>query len=387
MPDSLEDLLRDRPSDEKGGSSATLGFTFQQWWATLAIVEKLKLPGDFAVALEFKEDVAILDSSDAPTRVEFCQVKKNERAVAWVLRNLHTPGAKRADGSSEPSPLAKLYRRRVEFKGHPTHLKFVSNAGFKTDNEDDGQSHTWKTELASLEETQQKAIRTAVSKQLGLKPDEVVLDDFSIEQTFLPLGDQDTYIAGKLAKLSDANLLPFALAKTSVAALMLAAEVQNRASNTSYARNFDELKARIVSRQQTVEVLAKVAGARRSMLEALDSALLSLESERHPFLERKAIKEARVRVCTDASDRTNDVFRRAVIAVHKCWAPITAAGSNATLGELMKEVVEQAFANELDDVAGVSRPYLFAVALLVINDGIDIDVFAVAPGAQPKEQE
>lgn len=149
--DSLELLLRDRPSDEKGGSSATLGFSFQQWWATLAIVERLASTEAFAIGLEVKEDVAILDSSEAPTRVEFCQIKKNERAAGWAVKGLHKRGSKRAHGTHEPSALAKLYRRRIEFKGHPTYLRFVSNAGFKTTNEDHGQSQSWSTKLGASE--------------------------------------------------------------------------------------------------------------------------------------------------------------------------------------------------------------------------------------------
>jgi hypothetical protein len=382
--DGLEELLRDRPSDEKGGSSATLGFTFQQWWATLAIVEKLAYPEDFAVGLEIKEDVAILDSSDSPTRVEFCQVKKNERATAWVLKDLHKKGSKRVDNTYEPSPLAKLYSRRAEFTGHPTYLRFVSNAGFKTTNEEHGQSHTWSTELTAIDKTQQESIKADIGKQLNVDPKHISLDGFYLEQTFLPLAEQDALIAGKLGKLSDANLLPFPLTKTSVAACMLAAEVQSRASNTSYARNFGELKARIITRKQSIDILTQVAGAKPSMLESLDSAIKSLESEKHPFLDRKAIKEERVRVCADASDKTNDVFRRAAMAIHKCWTPIVAAGSNASLGELMNEVVEHVLATHANDVAGLTRPYLNAVSLLVINDGIDI--FTIAPRAQPEEQ-
>jgi hypothetical protein len=69
------------------------------------------------------------------------------------------------------------------------------------------------------------------------------------------------------------------------------------------------------------------------------------------------------------------------------FTPIVAAGSDGSLGELMREVVEQAFASHMDDVAGLTRPYIHAVALLVITDGIDIDVFAVTPRAQSEEQE
>ena len=51
-PDALELVLRDRPSDERSGSSATLGFSFQQWWAALVVAELLGTDGDFAVGIE-----------------------------------------------------------------------------------------------------------------------------------------------------------------------------------------------------------------------------------------------------------------------------------------------------------------------------------------------
>lgn len=84
VPDSLELVLRDRPTDEKNSVNATLGFTFQQWWAALSIAELLGTGNDFAVGVEVKEDVAILDSALSLTAVEFCQVKKHERDGVWV---------------------------------------------------------------------------------------------------------------------------------------------------------------------------------------------------------------------------------------------------------------------------------------------------------------
>lgn len=41
VQDSLEDLLRDLPIDQKDGANASLGFAFQQWWAALSIAERL----------------------------------------------------------------------------------------------------------------------------------------------------------------------------------------------------------------------------------------------------------------------------------------------------------------------------------------------------------
>src|SRR5690606_4126410 len=125
----LIDLLADTPRDEKAGAQASRGFSFQNWWATLRVVDLLaENAADFAVAMEVKEDVAILDSAENPTSVEFFQVKKNERGSLWTLKNLQAKGQKRADGSRDRSILSKLYSRRHDFAGHPTALSFVSNA-------------------------------------------------------------------------------------------------------------------------------------------------------------------------------------------------------------------------------------------------------------------
>lgn len=128
--DDLVDLLLDKPDDETKGADATIGFSYQQWWAALIAVEMLKSGENYALGMEIKEDVAILDSPTNPTRVEFCQIKKNEQAGAWALSDLHNKGAKLKKGY-EPSTLAKLYKRKIDFTGHEVSLKFVSNVGFK----------------------------------------------------------------------------------------------------------------------------------------------------------------------------------------------------------------------------------------------------------------
>jgi hypothetical protein len=153
VQDSLDLLLRDRPIDEKSGANAGLGFTFQQWWAALAIVERLGGADDFAVGVEVKEDVAILDSAQSPTKVEFCQVKKHERDGVWVLKDLHKNGSKRKDGTHEHSILAKLYARRTEFGAARASLRFVSNIGVKLPDEADRDSIATNTDLKSALES------------------------------------------------------------------------------------------------------------------------------------------------------------------------------------------------------------------------------------------
>lgn len=216
--DSLEQLLRDIPTDEKQGATATQGFSFQQWWAALRVAEMLGQPDDFAVGIEVKEDVALLDSADVPTKVEFCQIKKNEQAVAWTLSELHAMGAKLKTGGRQPSTLAKLYKRRVEFKGHPTKLMFVSNTSYKVPAEDSSTANSHDTHLADLTLEQQEVVKKALATQLGISETEVNLSEMRLHRTDLPLRNQEVYLAGMLSGLSESGKLPFAVTQPTVAA-------------------------------------------------------------------------------------------------------------------------------------------------------------------------
>jgi hypothetical protein len=208
----------------------------------------------------------------------------------------------------------------------------------------------------------------------------------SLHRTNLPLGEPEAFISGKLGELAATGRLPFPLAHVTVAARVLASEVQTRASDTSYARSFEELKARIVTRAQALEILSRVSESKAPALKLLDEALETLDRENHPYLERKAIRNQRVRVCAHASDRTNQVFHSVAWALFSAKAPIEAAiGDQASLGQLMTEIVAQARDISPSELVGLEPAYIRAVALLVITDAINISVLTAS--AHPKSEE
>ena len=383
--DALTDLLSDHPDDEKTGSNATAGFTYQQWWATLAVAELLGTKQDFAVALEVKEDVALLDSSSAPHLVEFCQVKKNEKAGAWTLEQLHATGKAKKSGEVERSTLAKLYGRRLDLHPHTSKLRFVSNVGFKVpvaskklQNED--------CHLFDLEPNHQKPVKAAIAEQLKVDIDKVDFTDVRLHRSNLPMAEQELFVAGKLSQLGEKGLLPFKLECPTIAAHFLASEIRSRASNTSYAFTFEDLKKRIYSRFDALASLAQVAQVAPSARSKLLDAIGILRAERSVgFLATKEIEAEIASACTHAMDRTNLQFRDLVKALASASKSL-AHKANATLGELMRNTVEDAKATSPSAMLGLGASYINAVALLVLNDGIDIDVFA-APSSQESEDE
>lgn len=387
--DSLEDLLRDRPSDEKQGATATQGFGFQQWWAALCVAELLRTEDDFAVGMEVKEDVALLDSSTSPTKVEFCQIKKNEQAGAWTLKELHKKGKKLQTGDYEPSTLAKLYKRRHEFAGHPTKLRFVSNVSFKVPAEDEeSMVNSHATDLNDLTPKQQNVIKEALASQLGIPASQVNLSEVSLHRTNLPLGQQEAFVGGILSQLYEEGFLPFPVAQPTVAARLLASQLQTKASSTSYARSFEELKARLFTRTNALNTLAALSEAKHPLSTLLDEAIERLNHEQYDFMSIKRIKAERVRVCADAVDRANMLFRNLAQALISASAPtINTAKPGIKLGELMESLVSNAKKIAPNEFLGRSPDYVNALALLVLNDGIDINVFTPATGKESEEKQ
>ncbi len=387
QPDDLDALLHDSPTDEKQGAAASQGFSFQQWWAALAVAESLATDTDFAVGMEVKEDVALLDSPSQPTRIEFCQIKTNEQTGAWTLRGLHTKGRKLVSGDHEPSILAKLYRRRQEFSGHPTKLRFISNTSFKVPNSGGQQVNKHDEHLAELADADKSAIAADIAAQLSIKASDIDFHETRLHRTNLPLQEQEVFVGGMLGKLSEDDALPFLLTKPTVAARLLASQLQSLGSNTNYARNFSELRSRLLSRQEALALLIKVASAKPNISDVLDDAINRLNAEGHDFGDVRAIKRACARACLDAVDRTNLVFRdiaRVLLDAEHIISNRSIQPSK--LGDRMSQLVDDAKVAAPRLFFGHPDAYINAIALLVINDGIDINVFTTEVSAQSEEQ-
>lgn len=68
------------------------GSAFQVWLAVLEALRAHRKPDDYAVVLEWQQDIALLNSSTAPTTVRFVQLKKNESTLKWTLPSLLVVG-------------------------------------------------------------------------------------------------------------------------------------------------------------------------------------------------------------------------------------------------------------------------------------------------------
>jgi len=117
------DLLS-TPQREKGGQTAQKRFGYQAKWALSLVLQRHKIDEDYAVAVEFHDDVVLLNSSTDPTSLAFYQVK-TKGTGHWTIGPLFKLDTKQ---SAPASFMGKLFDNYLRFSSHTASLNFVSNS-------------------------------------------------------------------------------------------------------------------------------------------------------------------------------------------------------------------------------------------------------------------
>lgn len=130
---SGEQLLLDRivatPRREKGGAVAANRTDYQQSWAFCLLLTLHEKPNDYAVLLDFHDDVVVLDSSEVPKEMEFYQVKSKEAGNWTIAALLKCP--KNKDDKPGLSICGKMYANKIAFPNVTKSVNFVTNTKFK----------------------------------------------------------------------------------------------------------------------------------------------------------------------------------------------------------------------------------------------------------------
>jgi hypothetical protein len=136
---SLANLLITTPLRETAGSIAQQRFNYQAQWALTLIFDRHAAMQDYAIVLEFHDDVVLLDSPTSPSAVSFFQVKTKKNGQ-WTLAQLFRRSPSKS-GSTEPLPstVGKLVSNIHAFSGYTQSSNFVSNVpcSFLDQNMDD----------------------------------------------------------------------------------------------------------------------------------------------------------------------------------------------------------------------------------------------------------
>jgi hypothetical protein len=126
---SLAKRFVEHPRRETGGSLAQERFDYQALWGLALIFSNHEKNDDYAITFEFHDDIALLDSAEAPTNVHFYQVKTKDKGH-WTLTDLFRRPALEKDQKEEDRPLSfigKLFSNYEAFPNDTVAMSFVSN--------------------------------------------------------------------------------------------------------------------------------------------------------------------------------------------------------------------------------------------------------------------
>jgi hypothetical protein len=283
----FHEQLNDSLTKERGGRQGGKGHEFQRYWTLCYVLELDLEQDDYLVLLEFIEDVAVLDSENAPSSMDLFQVKKKEGITAkWSQAALTRPvkGGK--------SILAKLIESRSIATGGTRSVTFVSNAPVQlklSTLEDSTVRISFRA--SELEEGLKICLRASVANELCCDVEKIDLGDLKFVRSALAMDDLENHAFGKVAAYL-AKKFPDHTARADVLCRVLYSEIKVKATATGDAGTFDDLKKiRGISKSQLSEMLSLTI-SRKPDREVVGDVISDLCQEKVPFSQRKAIKEA-----------------------------------------------------------------------------------------------
>ncbi|KQX22138.1 dsDNA nuclease domain-containing protein [Variovorax sp. Root434] len=416
---SLNDVLslfKDYSGDETGGIHAVRGFSFQIWLAVLEVLKAHATGEDYAVVLEWQQDIAVLNSSSQPSNVRFIQVKKNESSHRWTLHGLLAATAaeetlvkdtavtnKTISGSAlptavktkvkkaVPSTLAKLYfhRRRFSALAQPASLVFASNAPFYVGIGDDDKDETVdEVELDELTPEAVTKVESALRKQLEIPTDEVVnLEDFILRITNCPPDEGHKFVIGELVELCQNDKMGLEVKAPFVAVCLVASYVKQRAGKGSYSKDFAKLLSRAVTRTDVTHYFAAANDAHVRPQALVEQIIARLNAELADFEMVKTMQLATSSACAEVTNRAGVVWPSAEALVQ-----LAASTDNYKARGHIKDRLPAWLADfralNIQDARLFNDGFLYCLMAMILNDAQPLrHLSASATGPQPEAEE
>lgn len=321
-------LFKDYNGDEVGGVHAIRGFSYQVWQAVLEALGAHATGEDYAIVMEWQQDIALLDSSTAPTKVTFKQLKKNESSAHWTLPALLTspdekPTAQPPTFATTPKPrrkstrsagkvsiLAKLYFHRRRFgQLAPTRLVFASNAPLYIETVDGSKQNLSKTAFSALPAVAQTKVSEALRTQLDIPASEAIdLDCITFEVTNCPLEQAHKFAIGELVEHCQLGKIQPLVTAPFVAVCLIASYIQQRAGSISFARNFAALLERAVTRAEITSYLAAANDSHVSTQDLVEQVISRLDRELADFELVQEMQDELNAACAEITNRASVVW-------------------------------------------------------------------------------
>lgn len=177
----LKELLVNKIPREVAGSRTSKQYDYQKDLSLLLLLQHHNKLIDYVFLFDYHDDLVIVNSSTAPTSIDFYQIKSKEKGN-WSIGGLVNKSK-----NDDFSIVSKMYLNRITFDAYTQSLNFISNAGF----------NLISTETKSLKEEsviEIKHLTADIVKKIvsSIKTDHALQHDPAIE-TLLKFQKQNLY--------------------------------------------------------------------------------------------------------------------------------------------------------------------------------------------------
>ncbi|TCB75558.1 DUF4297 domain-containing protein [Acinetobacter sp. ANC 3781] len=342
--DFIKKLL-DSTEDEKQGTHAKRGFRYQDWWCTYKTFETWSLLNtNFAVGAEIKEDFTIIDCLENPTKIEFFQIKKNERPNLWLINDL-IKSPQRKNGK-EDSILSKLYSRWLRFKPLDTKMYFITNQKLKGKDCNNKDIEHFNSNLESdFHPNEVTRMSNALQRQLNLSTTEVIeLNRIQFCISNMDVNEPDTHVIGKIYSLNEAAKFPIYLRNIGVAAKYITNHFYQLTSNINYAINIEQLKERCITRKGFEDIIYEIEETFKTPEDYMKEGFRILNDEGYAYRLRKKILKTSTEVLLDLRNRDQEHNQNLFFEIDSFFSEHESIINNfETLSKLIDFVTDKIF--------------------------------------------
>lgn len=291
--------LNDSLTKERGGRHGGKGHEFQRYWALCHLLKLDLEKDDYLLLIEFIEDVAVLDTAVAPTKLDLFQIKKKEGAVGakWTKTTLAKPPKEGV------SILAKLFESKRISPDSTATIAFVSNAPVDLTLHDGREStESERFNADDIEKVLKESLQKSIAGELKCPEADIEFGALTFVKSPLAMDDLENHAIGRVSSYLGQKF-PTHGARADVFCKALYGELKIRATSTQDASTFEEIcQIRGISKSQFNEMLATTL-ARKPDSEIIDAAIAGLVQENVPFVDRNKVKDGARRYLIDKAGK------------------------------------------------------------------------------------
>lgn len=357
---AFHENLNDSLTKERGGRHGGKGHEFQRYWALCHLLKVDLEQDDYILLIEFIEDVAVLNTANAPTEIDLYQIKKKEGVAKWTKATLSKPPK---DGASI---LAKLYESKRISPDAKASIAFVSNAPVEL-TLSDGSASTERERFCAdeIDVALKNSLQTSIAEELKCNKKGIEFGALNFIKSPLAMDDLENHAIGRVSSYLGTRF-PVHSARADVFCKALYGEIKIRATATQDSSTFEELcKIRGIAKSQFDSMLA-ITLAKKPDSEIIDAAISNLAQENVGFIERNKVKEASRRYLIDRAGKGGAILALLEQAIEHHFA--NTSNSLVTSWDVANWIADEITASaQAATFSMLDKAYLLAAILCRIN--------------------